>query len=121
MNYMFSPDDHLTVIYFISSITLYTVNLNYVQFMYNHIDSNMKKKNQQTNKTSKIKTTTTKKQRKLTKTQPPTKKHHKNPPKNIHTQSKTILVIPFRPSYVLSTRPLSYLALQPFSYYEGTW
>lgn len=85
---MFSPDDHLTVIYFISSITLYTVNLNYVQFMYNHIDSNMKKKpNKQTNKTSKIKTTK-KKQRKLTKTQPPTKKHHKNPPKTYTLKAK---------------------------------
>lgn len=47
------------------------------------------------------------------------KKPHKKNPKNIHTQSKTILAIPFRPSDVLATGPLSYLALQPLSYYES--
>lgn len=50
----------MPVIHFISIITLYTVNLNYVQFMYNHIDSIMKKtptnKQNKQNKNNKKKT-----------------------------------------------------------------
>lgn len=84
MNYMFSPDDHMPVIHFISIITLYTVNLNYVQFMYNHIDSIMKKtptnKQNKQNKNNKKKTkkayqNTTPYQKNLTKKIPKTYTH----------------------------------------------
>ena len=84
---MFSPDDHLTVIYFISSITLYTVNLNYVQFMYNPIDSNMKKTNQQTNKQNKQNKKKQNKTKKAYQNTTPYQKTPQKPPKK-HTHSK---------------------------------